>query len=131
MIDPDEEEPTALTNDQIMKKIEIIRKETLINLGKIFDQGVLKVYLISNLIKNKDKFDFPMLLKDLLQELPETKKEILLRVVHSTNEFIIEEKKKLLSNRVGLFALASGMNQVLLYNFDLQYRLFRISAHRL
>ena len=108
MIDPDEEEPTTLTNDQIMKKIEIIRKETLINLGKIFDQGVLKVYLISNLIKNKDKFDFPMLLKDLLQELPETKKEILLRVVHSTNEFIIEEKKKLLSDRVELFALASG-----------------------
>jgi len=113
LIDPDEEEPTTLTNDQIMKKIEIIRKETLINLGKIFDQGVLKVYLISNLIKNKDKFDFPMLLKDLLQELPETKKEILLRVVHSTNEFIIEEKKKLLSNRVPLFALASGLGGVI------------------
>ena len=108
MIDPDEEEPTALTDDQIMKKIEIIRKETLQNLGRIFDRGVLKVYLISNLIKNKEKFDFPMLLKDLLHELPETKKEILLRVVQSTSDFIIEEKKKLLSYRVLLFALASG-----------------------
>ena len=108
MIDPDEEEPTALTDDQIMKKIEIIRKETLQNLGRIFDREVLKVYLISNLIKNKEKFDFPMLLKDLLQELPETKKEILLRVVQSTSDFIIEEKKKLLSNRVILYALGSG-----------------------
>ena len=108
MIDPDEEEPIALTDDQIMKKIEIIRKETLQNLGRIFDREVLKVYLISNLIKNKEKFDFPMLLKDLLQELPETKKEILLRVVQSTSDFIIEEKKKRLSNRVLLFALGSG-----------------------
>merc|ERR1712098_280727 len=50
-IDPDEEKPAPLNDDQILKKIESIRKETLQSLGTVFEHGILKVYLISNLIK--------------------------------------------------------------------------------
>ena len=71
-----------------------IRKNTLENLD-----NSARVYLISS--RGRDgRFDFPLLMDQMMKSLPDIKKEVIMRIIKSDNRSILHQKRKMLEKKV-------------------------------
>ena len=71
-----------------------IRKNTLENLD-----NSSRVYLISS--RGRDgRYDFPLLMDQMMKSLPDIKKEVIMRIIKSDNRSILQQKRKMLEKKV-------------------------------
>ncbi|XP_052787334.1 T-cell-specific guanine nucleotide triphosphate-binding protein 2-like isoform X2 [Mya arenaria] len=68
-----------------------------------------KVYLITTKLRIINQFDYNRLMKDLMTETPELKKDSLVLFLPSLTEAVILEKEKVLSKRAPALAIASAI----------------------
>ena len=66
----------------------------------------MKVYLITN--RNSNKYDFPKLLDHFLKELPDIKREVMVRALSHTSKELVLQKKEIISNNLWFVATLSG-----------------------
>ena len=69
-----------------------IRKNTLENLD-----NSSQVYLIS---ARDGRYDFPELMTQMMKSLPDIKREVIMRIIKSSNKTILEQKKAILEKKV-------------------------------
>ena len=67
----------------------------------------MKVYLITN--RNSNKYDFPKLLDHFLKELPDIKREVMVRALSHTSKELVLQKKEIISNNLWIVATLSGV----------------------
>ena len=71
-----------------------IRKTTLENLDESS-----RVYLISSRGRN-GRYDFPLLMSQMMKSLPDIKKEVIMRIIKSDNKSILSQKRAMLEKKV-------------------------------
>jgi len=106
----------ALRDDEVDKGEENFKEEDTLfqmridcisNLSKIDEPGEkMKVYLLTN--RDIDRFDFPDLLKHLVEELPDIKKEVMIRALSHTSKELVQTKKNILHDKLWITACLSG-----------------------
>ena len=69
-----------------------IRKNTLENL-----ENSSQVYLVS---ARDGRYDFPLLMSQMMKSLPDIKREVIMRIIKSSNKTILEQKKAILEKKV-------------------------------
>lgn len=66
-----------------------------------------KVYLITN--RDSKKYDFPKLLDHVLKELPDIKREVMVRALSHTSKELVLQKKEIINNNLWFVATLSGV----------------------
>lgn len=89
------------------KKYEEVREKIKKNIQKNITIEDRRIYMISN--PDRDLYDFPRLLEDVIGEMPSLKKQSLLLTLTAHSEKIIEMKREALKPRLWKKAMLSGV----------------------
>jgi len=66
----------------------------------------MKVYLITN--RDSKEFDFPKLIDHVLKELPDIKRDVMVRALSLTSKELVLQKKQVISDNLWAVAILSG-----------------------
>jgi predicted GTPase len=83
-----------------------VRQVSKQNVGRFL--GLRSVFVISGRLQNYAKWDFPDLVRALMDDAPDIKKEILIRTITANSQEGIDRKAALLEQRIFLIAIAAA-----------------------
>lgn len=97
-------EENEIDEDFLLGKIRNYIVENLEEIEK--NKKLSEAYLITT--RNNQKFDFPVLMKHVLKELPDIKREVMIRALTVTSKDIVEEKKRIIKDSLWKYCAMSG-----------------------